>query len=122
MLLSLVVVRTIEIAHLARLFVSLSYDSSSNKFDIEEEDNMSMLLALRNKKLKISGSVFGRRKLWREGIEGHYKLMRVFFNENPTYPESYFRQCFRMSIDLFKHIAKEVMKHDQYFEQRRNST
>jgi hypothetical protein len=26
-----------------------------------------------------------------------------------------------MSIDLFKHITKEVMKHDRYFEQRRNA-
>ena len=81
-----------------------------------------MLLALRaNKKPKIGGSVFGRQKLWRERIEGHNKLMRMYFNENPTYPESYFRRRFRMSIELFTRIAKAVEKHDPYFEQRRNA-
>jgi hypothetical protein len=73
------------------------------------------------KKPKIGGSVFGRQKLWREKIEGHEKLMRSYFNENLTYPESYFWQCFRMSINLFKHIATEVMKFDRFFEQRRNA-
>ena len=81
-----------------------------------------MLLAVRaNKKPKIGGSVFGRQKLWREGIEGHNKLMRMYFNENPIYPESYFRRRFRMSIALFGRIAKAVMRYDRYFEQRRNA-
>ena len=81
-----------------------------------------MLLAVRaNKKPKIGGLVYGRQKLWREQIEGHNKLMRMYFNENLTFPESYFRRRFRMSIGLFEHIAKAVMKHDRYFEQRRNA-
>jgi hypothetical protein len=102
--------------------LSSSYDSSDDEFDIEEEENISMLLAVRaNKKPKVGGSVFGRQKLWRERIEGHNKLMRMYFNENMTFPESYFRRRFRMSIGLFKHIAQEVMKHDTYFEQRRNA-
>jgi hypothetical protein len=77
-----------------------------------------MLLAYRVvKKPKIGGSVFGRQKLRRDRIEGHEKLMRSYFNENPIFPENYFR----MSIDLFKHIATEVIRYDRFFEQRRNA-
>jgi hypothetical protein len=47
--------------------------------------------------------------------------MRSYFDENPTYPESYFLAHFWMSIKLFKHIATEVMKFDWLFEQRRNA-
>jgi hypothetical protein len=80
---------------------------------MEEEENISILLACRaTKKPKIGGSVFGRYKLWRERVEGHEKLMWSYFNENPTYPESYFWWPFWMSIKLFKHIATEVMKFD----------
>jgi hypothetical protein len=54
-----------------------------------------MLLVCRaNKKPKIGGLVFGRQKLWRERIEGHDKLMQTYFNENLTYPESYFGGVF----------------------------
>jgi hypothetical protein len=81
-----------------------------------------MLLAYRAvKKPKIGGSVFGRQKLRRERIKGHEKLMRSYFNENPIFPENYFRRHFRMSIDLFKHIAMEVTRYDRFFEQRRNT-
>jgi hypothetical protein len=105
------------------MFVEFIVRSSDDGYDIEEEENFSILLAYRAiKKPKIGGSVFSRPKLWRERIEGHEKLMRSYFNENPTYPESYFRWRFRMSIKLFKHIATEVMKFDWFFEQRRNAT
>jgi hypothetical protein len=81
-----------------------------------------MLLAYRAvKKPKIGGLVFGRQKLCRERIEGHEKLMRSYFNEKPIFPENYFRRRFRMSIDLFKHIATEVTRYDRFFEQRRNA-
>jgi hypothetical protein len=46
----------------------------------------------------------------------------MYFNENLTYPKSYFCRCFRMSIKFFKHIAMEVMKFNRFFEQQRNST
>jgi hypothetical protein len=66
---------------------------------MEEEENTSILLAYRAiKKPKIGGSVFGRCKLWRERwrerIEGHEKLMQSYFNENLTYPKSYFQRRF----------------------------
>ncbi|KAK1608315.1 hypothetical protein QYE76_031988 [Lolium multiflorum] len=111
-------------AHGARPFArkSSSYDSSDDEFDQEEEENISILLAYRAvKRPKFGGSVFGRQKLWRERIEGHEKLMRSYFNENPIFPESYFRRRFRMSLNLFKHIAAEVTKYDRFFEQRRNA-
>jgi hypothetical protein len=77
-----------------------------------------MLLVCRaNKKPKIGGSVFGRQDLWREWIQGHNKLMRMYFNKNPTYSESNFLRCFRISINLFKNIAMEVIKFDRFLEQ-----
>ena len=102
--------------------MSSSYDDSDDEFDMEEDETISMLLAWRaNKKPKIGGSVFGRQKLWRERIEGHNKLMRMYFNDDATFPESYFRRRFRMSKDLFKKIAGKVAKYDRFFEQRRNA-
>jgi hypothetical protein len=99
-----------------------SYDDSDDEFDMEEDEAISMLLAWRaNKKPKIGGSVFGRQKLWRERIEGHNKLMRMYFNDDATFPESYFRRRFQMSIGLFKQIAEEVAKYDTYFVQKRNA-
>jgi hypothetical protein len=76
---------------------------------MEEDEAIAMLLAWRaNKKPKIGGSFFGRQKLWRERIEGHNKLMRMYFNDDATFLESYFRRHFRMSTGLFKRIAEEV--------------
>jgi hypothetical protein len=49
-----------------------------------------LLVCCANKKPTIVGSVFGRQKLWRERIEARNKLMRSYFTENSTYPESYF--------------------------------
>jgi hypothetical protein len=89
---------------------------------MEEDEAIAMVLAWRaNKKPKIGGSVFGRQKLWRERIEGHNKLMRMYFNDDATFPESYFRRRFRMSTGLFKRIAEEVARYDRYFVQRRNA-
>ena len=83
---------------------------------------MSMILAWRAmKEPKRGGSVFGRRELWRERIEGHERLMRMYFNDNAIFPEEYFRRHFRMRIDLFMHIAEEVTKFDRFFERRRNA-
>ena len=102
--------------------MSLSYTSSDEEFDLEEEENVLMLLALHaNKRPKHGGSVYDRQKLWRERIDGHNRLMRSYFVDNPIYPEPYFRRCFRMSIELFKHIADELKRHDRFFEQRRNA-
>jgi hypothetical protein len=93
-----------------------------DEYDIEEEENISMLLVCRaNKKTKIGGLMFGRQNLWRERTKGHNKLMWSYFNENPTYPESCFWRCFRMSINLLKHFAEEVMKFNRFFEQQRNA-
>ena len=72
-----------------------SFDSSDEEFDLQEEEDLAIILAMQiNKRPKHGGSVFGRQKLWRERIEGHNRLMRNYFVENPTYPESYFRRRF----------------------------
>jgi hypothetical protein len=89
--------------------------------DLQVEENMLMILSMRAKRPNHGGSVFVRQKLWRERIEGHNKLIRSYFADEPIFPESYFRCRFRMSIKLFKHICKEVTKHDRFVEQRRNA-
>ena len=101
--------------------MSLSHDSSDDEFDLQEEEDLAMVLAMHiNKKLKHGGSVLGRQKLWRDRIDAHNRLTRHYFAENPTYPESYFRRRFRMRIELFKHIAERLTSHDQFYQQRRN--
>jgi hypothetical protein len=102
--------------------MSSLYDSSEEEFDLKKEENLAMLLAMRaNKRPKHGGSDFGRQKLCREQIEGHNKLRRSYFLDNPTFPEIYFRRHLRMSIKLFKHISEEVKKKDWFFDQTRNA-
>ena len=75
-----------------------------------------MILAMHvNKKPKHGGSVFDRQKLWKERIDAHNRLMRNYFVENPTYPESYFRRRFRMSTELFRRIAEKLASLDRFF-------
>ena len=81
--------------------MSSSYGSSNEEFDIQEED-LAMILGMHvNKKMKHGSSVTGRQKLWIGKIDAHNRLMRNYFLENTTYPESCFRRRFRMSIELF---------------------
>ena len=102
--------------------MSSLYDSSDEEFDIEEEEDIAMLLALHHRKRRRhGGSRVGRERLWRERIDGHNKLMRNYFAEKPVYPEKYFRRRFLMSTELFKKIVMDVMKHDRFFQQRRNA-
>src|SRR5215216_2053240 len=63
----------------------------------------------------------GQQKIWRDMIDARNRLMRHYFVENPTYPESYFRRRFRMSTELFRRIAEKLASHDRFFQQRRNA-
>ena len=93
--------------------MSSSYDSCEEEFDIEEEEDLAMILAMHiNKKPKHGGSVMGRQKIWRDMIDAHNRLMRHYFADNPVYPESYFRRWFRMSTKLFRRIAEKLTNHD----------
>ena len=70
--------------------MTLSYDSSNEKYNIQEEEDIAMILAMHvNKKPKHGGSIIDRQKSWRDRIDAHNRLMRNYFVENPTYPESY---------------------------------
>ena len=103
--------------------MSLSYDSSEEEFDMEEEEDLAMILAMHiNKEPKHGGSVMGRQKIWRDRIDAHNRLIRHYFAENPIYPESYFCRRFRMSTDFFKRIAEKLASHDWFFQQRKNAT
>ena len=102
--------------------MSSSYDSSEEEFDMEEEEDLAIIVAMHiNKKPKHGGSVMGRQKIWRDKIDADNRLMRHYFVENPTYLESYFRRRFRMSTGLFRRIAEKLASHDHFFQQRRNT-
>ena len=67
--------------------MSSSHDSSGEEFDLQEEEDLAMVLAMHiNRKPKHGGSVFGRQKICRERIDAQNRLMRNYFEENPTYP------------------------------------
>ena len=94
--------------------MSSSYDSSEEEFDIEEKEDLAMILTMHiNKKMKHDGSVMGQQK--KDRIDAHNRLIRHYFAENPTYPESYFRRRFRMSTELFRRIAEKLVSHDRFF-------
>ena len=96
--------------------MSSSYDSSEEEFDMEEEEDLAMILTMHvNKKPKHSGSVMGRQKIWRDRIDAHNRLIRHYFAENPTYPESYFHRRFRISTEVFRRIAEKLPSHDYFF-------
>jgi hypothetical protein len=98
------------------------YSTSDEEFDMEEEEDIAMILALhKNKRPKHGGSVFGRERLRRARVDGHNRLMLNYFAESPVYPERYFRRRFRMGTELFKYIAESMKLHDSFFEQRRNA-
>ena len=101
--------------------MSSSYGSSDEEFDMQEEEDPAIIVAMHaNKKLKHGGSTMGRWKLWRDKIDAHNRLIRNYFPEDTTYPKLYFQRRFRMSIELFKRIAEKLASHDRFFQQRRN--
>jgi hypothetical protein len=70
---------------------SYDYPSFGDEWDLSEEEDIAMILALHAKKRpKLGGSVFGQQKLWRERIEGHNKLMRSYSVDNPIFPKTIF--------------------------------
>jgi hypothetical protein len=103
---------------------SFDYTTSDEEFDMEEEEDIAMVLALHernNKRSKRGSSVLGTVKLRRERIDADQRLMRNYFIEDPIYPERWFRHWFRMGTELFRFIAKAVTLRDPFFEQRRNA-
>ena len=71
--------------------MSSSYDSSEEEFDMEEEEDLAMILAMHiNKKPKHGGSVMGRQKNWRDRIDAHNRLIRHYFADNPYIPSRIF--------------------------------
>jgi hypothetical protein len=49
-------------------------------------------------------------------IDADHKLMDNYFFDSPVFCKKYFRHWFRMSTDLFKHIAECVKLHDPFVE------
>ncbi|XP_038717257.1 uncharacterized protein LOC120010542 [Tripterygium wilfordii] len=68
------------------------------------------------------GSIPGHRIVQRNHVDGHSRLGNDYFKPDPVYHEGLFRRKFRMSRNLFLHIANAVIANDAYFVQRRNVT
>ncbi|KAJ0439810.1 hypothetical protein HanPI659440_Chr07g0261111 [Helianthus annuus] len=62
-----------------------------------------------------------RKFIRRNHIQGHERLYRDYFAENPVYPSNLFRRRFRMSRPLFLRILNEVVANEPYFVQRRDN-
>ncbi|XP_042952248.1 uncharacterized protein LOC122289333 [Carya illinoinensis] len=62
-----------------------------------------------------------RKFIRHDHVQGHERLFRDCFAENPVYPSNLFRRRFRMSRPLFLRILNEVESYDPYFVQRRDN-
>ena len=83
--------------------------SSDEEFDLHEEEEIAMLVAMhKRKKPKHGGSVYVRAFIRRERVEAHKRLMRNYFGLPFVFWERCFRRLFRMSKDLFIHICNSV--------------
>lgn len=93
--------------------------SSDEEFDLHEEEEVAMLVAMhKRKKPKHGGSVHGRTFIRRKRIDAHKRLVRNYFASSPVFPENYFRHRFRMSKGLFFRICNSVKQHNPVFEQK----
>ncbi|XP_012828553.1 PREDICTED: uncharacterized protein LOC105949785 [Erythranthe guttata] len=68
------------------------------------------------------GSVRGRRVIHRNRVEGHNRLYRDYFADNPVYHDVYFRRRFRMHKPLFCRVISNIEAYNHYFVQRNNAT
>ncbi|XP_076953167.1 uncharacterized protein LOC143627166 [Bidens hawaiensis] len=60
-----------------------------------------------------------RKFIRRNRIQGHERLYRDYFAEDPVYPSNLFRRRFCMRRPLFIRILNEVVAHEPYFVQKR---
>ncbi|XP_020266933.1 uncharacterized protein LOC109842471 [Asparagus officinalis] len=67
------------------------------------------------------GSVQGHVVIQRDRVQGHNRLYRDYFAEEPVYGPRLFRRRFQMHRPLFLRIASVVEDFDPYFVQRRNA-
>ncbi|XP_020242692.1 uncharacterized protein LOC109820907 [Asparagus officinalis] len=66
------------------------------------------------------GSVRGHAVIQCDRVQGHNRLYRDYFAEEPVFGSQLFRRRFQMHLPLFLRIASAVEDFDPYFVQRRN--
>ncbi|XP_042962638.1 uncharacterized protein LOC122296908 [Carya illinoinensis] len=92
----------------------LTYVSSEDENDVQnmEADGQSS---------RQRGNSQRRKFIRHDHVQGHERLFRDYFAENPVYPSNLFRRRFRMSRPLYLRILNEVESNDPYFVQRRDN-
>ena len=91
--------------------------SSDEEFDLHEEEDIAMLVAMhKGKKPRHDGSIYGRAFIQREQIDAHKRLMLNYFGSPPVFLDNYFRRCIRMPKDLLIHICNSMKQHNLAFE------
>lgn len=73
------------------------------------------------KQVRRGGSVFGRRTIDRDYLEGYNRLTRDYFSGEGSVYESKFRRRYRMSRELFLRITDALVEHNSYFAQKKNA-
>ncbi|KAI3706770.1 hypothetical protein L6452_24726 [Arctium lappa] len=75
------------------------------------------------KKVKVQTIIEAKKKYLHRGREdGHTRLFKDYFADNPIYPSSMFRRRFRMTKELFLRIVEGLSNHSEYFQMRVDAT
>ena len=107
-----------------KMLREMIFEDSSSSEEEEDDDNFEIVVGIiynDDIRRRRRGSQFGRIQLNRDRAEGHAKIMRDYFDPNPTYPNKYFCHRFRIHTSLFLTIAKAMEKYDDWFKLTRNA-
>ena len=92
---------------------------SDEEFDLNEEEDIAVLVAMhKGKKRKHGGSVYGRVFIGREWLDAH-RLMRNYFGSPPIFSEKYFRRrsvCVQRLVHpylLFREAAWSILRAEE---------
>ncbi|KAF7152257.1 hypothetical protein RHSIM_Rhsim01G0115100 [Rhododendron simsii] len=100
------------------------YDSDS---DSDDDLEIITIAAMEAQRLEAESSSSRRSStqprnfIRRDHLGGHRRLFLDYFNDPPVFPPKIFRRRFRMNRSLFLRIVSEVVAHEPYFVQKRNS-
>lgn len=99
-------------------------------YDSDSDDEMEIITitSMEAQRVEAESSSRSRRSstqprnfIRRDHFGGHRRVFLDYFADPPVFPPNIFRRRFRMNQSLFLRIHDEVLAHEQYFVQKRNS-